>query len=61
MIFFPILNNIKIASYPDDNGPDCYYKNLEDFIQCLERIADGLFTCFNNNGMKADADNAIFS
>ena len=36
-------------------------KHFKDLIQCLERISDDLFTFFNNNGMKANADNAIFS
>ena len=53
---FLILNNIEIASYADDNTPYYSYKNFEDVITRLERAADDLFTRFNNNGMKANAD-----
>ena len=54
--FFLILNNIGIASSADDNTPYCSYKNFEDVIACSERTVDDLFTCFNDNGMKANAD-----
>ena len=53
---FLTLNSIEIASYTDDNTPYCSYKNFGDVITCLERAAHDLFACFNNNGMKADAD-----
>ena len=53
---FLTLNNIEIASYADDKT--CYnsYKNFEDVITCLEKTVDDLFTWFNNNGIKANAD-----
>ena len=53
---FLILNNIEITSYVDDNTPCWSYKKIGDVITCLERTADDLFTWFNNNGMKANAD-----
>ena len=53
---FLILNNIEIASYADDNTPYCSYKNFGDVITCLEKTANNLFTWFNNNGMKANAE-----
>ena len=53
---FLILNNVEIASYADDRTPNCSYKNFEDVITCFERTADNLFTWFNNNEMKANAD-----
>ena len=36
--------------------PYCSYINFGDVITCLERKADDLFTWFNSNGMKANAD-----
>ena len=53
---FLILNNKEIASYADDNTRYCSYKNFENVIICSESTADDLFTWFNNNGMKANAD-----
>ena len=54
--YFLILNNIEIASYADDNTPYCSYKSFEDVITCLERTADDIFTWFNDNEMKTNAD-----
>ena len=50
------LSNIEIGNYTDDITPYCSLKNFEDVITCLERTADNLFTWFNNNEMKANAD-----
>ena len=58
--FFLIFNSIETASYTDSNTPYCYYKNFEDVITCSERAVDDLFTWFNNNGMKANADKYNF-
>ena len=54
--YFLILNNIEIASYANDNTPYCSYKSFEDVITCLERTADDIFTWFNDNEMKTNAD-----
>ena len=53
---FLILNNTEIASYAYDNTPYCSYKKSGDVITCLEKRTDDLFTWFNNNGMKVNAD-----
>ena len=43
-------------SYADENTPYCSYKNFGDVITCSARTAVDLFTWFNNNGMKGNAD-----
>ena len=38
------------------NTPYCSYKTFGDVITCLERTTGDLFTWFDNNGMKPNAD-----
>ena len=46
---FLMLNDIKIASYADDNTPCCSYNSFEDVISCLQRTMDGLFRSFSDS------------
>ena len=58
---FLFTNNIDIASYADDNTPYATSSKTNLAIKILKQCSDSLFTWFQNNGMKANADNVIFS
>ena len=58
--FFLIHNDIDIANFADDNTTYLSAKNVEDVIECLERVSVSLFRCFENNLLKGNADKCHF-
>ena len=52
---FLISDNIKNASYIENDTPCHSHNNFEVVISRLERTAADLFRWFSNNGMKANA------
>ena len=53
---FPIMENIDIASYADDNTSYTTGNSMEEVIQKLENAAKTLFQWFSDNQMKANPD-----
>ena len=53
---FMFLNDIKIASYADDNTPYIVSSKPYKVIESLEIASDKLLSWLNNNGMKANAE-----
>ena len=53
-------NDIDIANFADDNTPHLSTKNVEDVIECLERVSVSLFRCFENNLLKGNSDKCHF-
>ena len=57
---FLIHSDIDIANFADDNTPYLSAKNVEDFIEYLERASVSLFRWFENNLLKGNADKCHF-
>ena len=57
---FLIMENIDIASYPDDNTPYTTRNSMEEVIQKLENAAKMLFEWFSDSQMKANPDKCHF-
>ena len=54
-LFF-IVNSTDIVNYADDNTPYATVNNIDSFIASLEEASESLFTWFDNNLMKSNAD-----
>ena len=54
-LFF-IVNNKDIANYADDNTPYATTSDIDSLIVYLEEASKSLFTWFDNNLMKSNAD-----
>ena len=54
---FSIVNSTDIANYADDNMPYATANNIQSSIASLEEASKSLFTWFDNNLMKSNADN----
>ena len=57
---FLFTNDVDIASYADVNSPYATSLKTDLAIEKLEQCSDSLFTWFQNNGMKANADKCNF-
>ena len=57
---FLFTNGIDLASYADDNTPHATSSKTNLAIEKLEQYSDSLFTWFQNNRMKANADKCHF-
>ena len=55
-LFF-IVNSTDIANYADDNMPHATANDIDSLIASLEEASKSLFTWFDNNLMKSNADN----
>ena len=54
-LFF-IVNRMDIANYADDNTPYATTNDIDSLIASLEEASKSLFTWFENNLMKSNAD-----
>ena len=54
-LFF-IVNSTDIANYADDNTPYATANDIDSLIASLEEASKSLFTWFDNNLMKSNAD-----
>ena len=54
-LFF-IANSMDIANYADDNMPHATANDIDSLIASLEEASKSLFTWFDNNLMKSNAD-----
>ena len=54
-LFF-IVNSKDIANYADDNTPYATANDIDSLIASLEEASKSLFTWFDNNFMKSNAD-----
>ena len=54
--FFFIINRTDIANYPDDNTPYATANDIDSLIASLEEASKSLFTSFDNNLMKSNAE-----
>ena len=54
-LFF-IVNSTDITNYADDNTPYATANNIDSLIVLLEESSKSLFTWFDNNLMKSNAD-----
>ena len=54
-LFF-IVNSTDIANYADDNMPHATANDIDSLIASLEEASKSLFTWFDNNLMKSNAD-----
>ena len=54
-LFF-IANSMDIATYADDNTPYASANHIDSLIASLEEASKSLFTWFDNNLMKSNAD-----
>ena len=54
-LFF-IVNSMDIANYADDNTPYATANDIDSLIASLEEVSKSLFTWFDNNLMKSNAD-----
>ena len=54
--FLLFTNDIDIASYADDNTPYAASSERDLAIEKLDQCSDSLFTVFQKNGIKANAD-----
>ena len=54
-LFF-IVNSTDIANYADDNTPYATANDIDSLIASLEEASKSLFTWFDNNFMKSNAD-----
>ena len=54
-LFF-IANSMDIANYADDNTPYATANDIDSLIASLEEASKSLFTWFDNNLMKSNAD-----
>ena len=54
-LFF-IVNSTDIANYADDNTPYATANDIDSLIASLEEASESLFTWFDNNLMKSNAD-----
>ena len=54
-LFF-IVNSMDIANYADDNTPYATTNDIDSLIASLEEASKSLFTWFENNLMKSNAD-----
>ena len=54
-LFF-IANSTYIANYADDNTPYATANDIDSLIASLEEVSKSLFTWFDNNLMKSNAD-----
>ena len=54
-LFF-IVNSKDIANYADDNTPYATANDIDGLIASLEEVSKSLFTLFDNNLMKSNAD-----
>ena len=59
-LFF-IANSIDIANYADDNTPYATANYIDSLIASLEQASKSLFTWFDNNLMKSNADKCYLS
>ena len=55
-----IHSDIDTANFADDNTPYLSAKNVEDVIVSLERASASLFSWFENNLLKGNADKCHF-
>ena len=55
-LFF-IVNSTDIANYANDNTPHATANDIDSLIASLEESLKSLFTWFDNNLMKSNADN----
>ena len=51
-----IVNGTDITNYADDNTPYATANNIDSLIVLLEESSKSLFTWFDNNLMKSNAD-----
>ena len=58
-LFF-IVNSTDIANYANDNTPDATANDIDSLIASLEETSKSLFTWFDNNLMKSNADKCQF-
>ena len=56
MRLFLFCEDVKFASYADDNTPYCIEKSAEEIINQLEKSSISISKWFENNGMKANHD-----
>ena len=54
-LFF-VVNSTDIANYADDNTPYATANDTDSLIASLEEASKSLFTWFDNNPMKSNAD-----
>ena len=54
-LFF-IVNSTDIANYADDNMPHATANDIDSLIASLEEASKSLFTWFDNNLIKSNAD-----
>ena len=54
-LFF-IVNSTDNANYADDNTPYAIASDIDSLIASLDEASKSLFTCFDNNLMKSNAD-----
>ena len=54
-LFF-IVNSMGIANYADENTPYATANDIDSLIASLEEASKSLFTWFDNNLMKRNAD-----
>ena len=54
-LFF-IVNSMEIANYVDDNTPYVTANDMDSLIASLEEVSKSLFTWFDNDLMKSNAD-----
>ena len=54
-LFF-IVNSMDIANYADDNTPYATANDIDSLIASLEEASNSLFTWFDKNLMKSNAD-----
>ena len=54
------MNNIRLASYADDNTPYAVGNNIEELIVNLQNASKTLFQWFGDNQMKSNPDRCSF-
>ena len=54
-LFF-IVNSMGIANYADENTPYATANDIDSLVASLEEASKSLFTWFDNNLMKSNAD-----
>ena len=57
---FLMMNNIKLASYTDDNTPYAVGNNIEELIVKLQNASKTLLQRFSDNQMKSNPDKCNF-
>ena len=59
-LFFIIVNSIDIANYADENAPYATANDIDSLTASLEEASKSLFTWFDNNLMKNNANKCHF-